>query len=377
MDLNKKLDEWVTQKFISTEQSQAIRTHEEKQPKGNRVLMGIASIGIVALITGVVSIIASNWDFISDEFKLTSYFVIQILLGGAFLRFRHHQGLVRETALSLYALWFVAGIALIAQLYNLQGDGWSVILFWCLLTLPAALIANSRLLPEIWHLAFAYSVLTRMTTKSGEYEIFNAELIVIATSFIFFIVAIMRTATWQFPYYFRRSAQRLSFLAFSALSVIGSFVWVTADSTSFSILEGHYYIIAGLILSILTILYLNHGATKNQKAILSTSLAWITFYSVYPLTYNHPELQIFGCLGFIFWWSLVAALAALVGKARLFDLATLAITVRLIVVYFEVFGSLAATGIGLIISGLVILGLAFSWHYYRRQIMQTLGGGKL
>jgi len=53
--------------------------------------------------------------------------------------------------------------------------------------------------------------------------------------------------------------------------------------------------------------------------------------------------------------------------ARLLNLATAVIGVRILIVYFEVFGSLLGTGIGLVIGGVLTLTLVWLWIRLRQR----------
>ena len=43
-------------------------------------------------------------------------------------------------------------------------------------------------------------------------------------------------------------------------------------------------------------------------------------------------------------------------------------------VYFEVFGSMAQTGLGLIVTGILFLGMARLWQKHRRTFLEKLEG---
>jgi hypothetical protein len=79
-----------------------------------------------------------------------------------------------------------------------------------------------------------------------------------------------------------------------------------------------------------------------------------------------------GAAGFIAVWAAAAAAAAAASMKKLFDIASFVIAIRFIVIYFEVFGSLSMTGIGLIISGAVIIGIAILWNRGRRTVTSRL-----
>jgi hypothetical protein len=93
---------------------------------------------------------------------------------------------------------------------------------------------------------------------------------------------------------------------------------------------------------------------------------------IIPSFVDVGDQPILGCALFIAVWSGAAAIAAANERRRLFDAAALIIGIRFIVVYFQVFGSLAATGLGLILSGSVILGVAYLWYRYRGQVAAAI-----
>ncbi len=81
-------------------------------------------------------------------------------------------------------------------------------------------------------------------------------------------------------------------------------------------------------------------------------------------------------LGTLIWmgvWWLAGLSAVYAGYKILFDAITLLIVVRLFAMYVEVFGSMLATGFGLVVSGALILVLVWLWTKYRHRL--TLGGG--
>ena len=55
--------------------------------------------------------------------------------------------------------------------------------------------------------------------------------------------------------------------------------------------------------------------------------------------------------------------------------ATALLALRLLIIYFEVFGTLLSTGIGLISGGLLTLGLAWLWSRGRREFAAELAPG--
>jgi hypothetical protein len=157
-------------------------------------------------------------------------------------------------------------------------------------------------------------------------------------------------------------------------TVVGAFAWRDTnlnDSIAIGIVSLAPFL--GALLVVFALFERNSPRSiKVSTALLVLLLAaFISVPTVVPL---HDE-KLFGCLFFVLIWSVASIIAVLLHRKRLFDFATLVIGTRLVVVYFEVFGSLAATGVGLILSGVVILGTVFIWHRYRLVLSRFLPGG--
>jgi hypothetical protein len=71
---------------------------------------------------------------------------------------------------------------------------------------------------------------------------------------------------------------------------------------------------------------------------------------------------------------LLSFLFAVLSYQRLFNLCVNLIGLRFLIIYFQVFGSLATTGIGLIVSGLIIIGAVVVWYKSRKKVQAWLGG---
>jgi hypothetical protein len=102
-------------------------------------------------------------------------------------------------------------------------------------------------------------------------------------------------------------------------------------------------------------------------AMVAIGLAFCTL-PIYGVTLS-PFL---GAICFILLWSCAAAAAVFSSYRRLFDLCTFVIGGRLVVVYFEIFGSMVATGLGLILTGVMILAVVYAWYKYRGQAFKWL-----
>ncbi|HTV20731.1 MAG TPA: hypothetical protein VMG12_18735, partial [Polyangiaceae bacterium] len=109
-------------------------------------------------------------------------------------------------------------------------------------------------------------------------------------------------------------------------------------------------------------------AGRAQRSLLAIAFAGCHL----PLFMPHGKWPLVGALAFIVVFAAVALVAHRRGRSRLLHLATAAIAVRLLVIYFEVFGTLLDTGFGLVLGGLLTLLVTWFWARKRRDFDREL-----
>lgn len=375
--LQKKVASWVEQGLITTEQAAHIAAYEDREPDRPWTLYGIAGVGITALVTGVVSLIAANWDDIAPSVKLGCYFLLQAGVGYAFLRSAARPGLVRETWLTLFAPLLLGGIGLIAQIYNLHGDGWQALLLWLTITLPAVWLVQSWALVHGWTATtLLTSVIWASAYHNGDVPEFGRVCIVASVPAALLAVAFFSEHLATFNRFLRGAFVTWGI---AAVLFVGTPVANALWYNSPGVLQLGYLTFpwAALILAAAGAWYRPQATREVRLSTVALLLSCAVFSTLPLLVGDDSEstaVKIFGAAGFFVTWVLAAAAAAYSHHKRWFDLASLVIAVRVVIVYFEVFGSLAMTGLGLIFSGIVILGIAFAWHRFRERVRQQLGG---
>jgi uncharacterized membrane protein len=70
--LKRKFTRWQEAGLISEEQSAAILAFE-KERKSGKLVKDLGTVGIIAILLGVVSLVASNWAALTDEIKLIGH----------------------------------------------------------------------------------------------------------------------------------------------------------------------------------------------------------------------------------------------------------------------------------------------------------------
>jgi uncharacterized membrane protein len=172
---------------------------------------------------------------------------------------------------------------------------------------------------------------------------------------------------------FKLLAEATRTLAFLGLfiggSIAGIMIWYEGLNDSTQVLRRVTYLPwTGLLLA-LPALWTAKGSIDRKVSMgLSVSFVLLAVFTTMPLVLGLGEHEVWGTLlSIVLWWAL-AVTAVYAGHKRIFDTITLMITIRILVVYFEVFGSMLETGIGLVISGIMILGLAWVWYRFRDRL---------
>jgi uncharacterized membrane protein len=371
---------WTERGFISSEQAQKILTFENANPGRSWVASGVAAIGVVAITTGIISTIAANWQSIPDATKLALYFILQVALGIGVWRFSRKPGLARETLLSLFALTVLGGIGLVGQIFHLESDGWQALRFWLILILPITLLAQSKFLPNVW---FAGLCVTLGVWYFSGQSVFSNTLepitrFMLPLTFIYGTIAIGGISDKFECAHFIRAARLWGwFVLLGGVVTVTDGLWASKSIAEIPALPLSAVLapfFASLVAAGAYFLRSRNFEERNGALVLMilAPLSFLLF--ILPLTMQWRGYELLGITFFLLEFSLAAAAAALLNRRRLFDLATFVIAARLIVAYFEVFGSLAATGIGLIISGAVILGAVWGWYRLRSYCAHLIAG---
>jgi uncharacterized membrane protein len=368
--LEKHLETWRHAGLISAEQLQQIQHFEASRPRRSWGVWGILGIGVTAVITGIISVIAANWDAIGDYTKLVSYFALQAGLSALLFRRRNSPGHVRELLITGCAVFVLAGIGLIGQVFHLRSDGWQGLLLWLALVLPLSLLAEGNLLPYLW-VGAAWATSWIWAESFRHLPEASRWWMACAVPVLFAALGLLGSPASALAR-FRGACRVWGLIGLcTAGSLLANITWKEGlrdrdASIGVAVFWG---------CSLLGVL-----AAQRKLSISAATRHWLSaLFLVTALGCSAPLLvsswrsDVLGAVFFLAIWSAAAGAAAAAEQRRLFDLATVVIALRFVVIYFEVFGSLAATGFGLIVSGGVIIGIALVWHRLRARARSWLG----
>ncbi|MNL08418.1 hypothetical protein D3C87_1291370 [compost metagenome] len=360
-----QLKHWQENGLLSEDQLQAILAFEKNKPKNSWALMGFLTLGIAIVVLGIIAIIASNWMEIPDWAKLGTGFAV--LIGSAIGIFKLRTNpslLVTDGLKGFFALSCLAMIGLIAQIYHLKGDGYSTGLLWTAMTLLIISEAKNIFIPLFWNMIFATSVLAGLIINSyaKAYIVEPCSLFVFLLTAVFILLHAFKkdslitktmghtailtwiialsfsSVDWYRDGHFGGALfELLNFLPHYLISLfIAIALW---NEPSLKKLEKKFFLL-GLVMANL-LFSLNFMADGGYFLLVAISIVCLLAFAFFFLSREQP---------------------------RLFNIMLVIIAIKFFEVYVRKFGGLLNTGVGLICTGLVILGIVAGWMKNRQHI---------
>ncbi len=362
MALDRKFEEWMAAGLIDSATADRLRAYEAGHQRPT-LMWAIVGLGLLALLLGVLLVISANWDRIPHGLKLAAHLLALAGLAVAIVQCRRtRRNGWAEAALCGFAGMVMAGIALHAQVFQLVGPGWQALLLWLLLAGPALLLGGATRV-SAWFLAglaLAGPALMAIDTYGlgGWWPLWQG-LAMAMPMLLLGLSLLVQLA----PPGFRAGLREAGIIFVLAAASVVHFAWAESLGRA-DALENLVRFGPVAALTALTVLAARTSHELPQPLVLPLTVGPL-LAGIAALGVPHPEgvaSRLVGLAIFIGMWAWVARGAALCGWSALFAVATAAIAIRIFIVYLELFGSLAATGTGLIVGGVLLVGLGLGWH---------------
>ena len=366
MGLDRKLDEWQAAGLIDASVAEAIR-HFETESSRPIALWATIGIGLFALALGIVLVVAAGWDMIPAGVKLGVHWAMTAAAAAVVWQARKQRRLwVGEGALFLLAALVLAGVALQGQIYQVTSPVWEALAWWALFVTPAIVLAGcTRLTAYTWAgmlavLALAYAAESRLSHVALDIAADNLPAALPPALIVLSLLLGARA--------FAVGVREAGLALLLGGASLAHFAWPIEVSASDA---------AQLAMRLpLAILLAAAGAAlagrlgRGASGVIRISLVAAVIATTLAAAVPHGDSlgpRLFGAFAFFAMWGAVAKAAHDGGWRVLFGIAIGMIAVRLFIVYVELFGGLALTGIGLIVGGLLLIGLTVIWAKLMRR----------
>ncbi|HEY9048923.1 MAG TPA: DUF2157 domain-containing protein [Ohtaekwangia sp.] len=146
----KELPELVEANVIPEETADRIRAYyaQKEDPTPNRLIIVFGILGALLVALGIILIVAHNWDDFSKPvrlfFALLPMLAGQVLCGYTLIR-KQASVAWRESASAFLFLSLAAAIAIVSQVYNIEGTLAGFLFIWMLLGFPIIYIMQSSI----------------------------------------------------------------------------------------------------------------------------------------------------------------------------------------------------------------------------------------
>lgn len=355
MTLKTKIKKWLSAGLISQKQGEAILDYEKStKTKLSWNLYGFLILAAFSVGLGLISLIAANWQFIPVYIKLTGYFFFLGCLGISLLiaKVIKKSLLLFEVLLIFFMLLCLGGIGLISQIYNLKGEAYNALFLWSLITSSVMSVSQRKAAMHIWLIGlYTGFIIWGIHNKDLGFQVIMLACFLVSLFFSMLFhnqkIAKILPALLSKRKAFEEWA---IFFGFASLMILN--VHFFSSDTKISLFK--ISCIGFLeILTFLAIVFSNYKTT--QKYLLAIILSVIFLFFLLPSQYTENRLMLVNTIFSIMIFSLSAFFFITLEKRKLFVLCIVAIIIRLIFFYIEIFTSLTITGLMLISLGLIIM----------------------
>ena len=337
----------------------------------------ISYFGGFTIILGIILIISSNWDKISDFTKISAYIALLIGFHISASLLRKVSPKISQIIYFIIAGYILAGIGLIAQIYNLSSKNGEAYLIWFLLIMPMAIIhRNSRIglmaIISLYHWVNINANLNFYHSFSGSWQ----SQLLYSTAILSSVILIPRTFTY------------LSY-SFDKIKLIGySFLGITTFSMGFAhdiltkekliSLSLHPITIAIIILNAICLTnncIKNFRDKKNLLDVIQLPEFVILLLNIIPLfIFIDHKLLISISYWIIWFWSCGVMIykGEIEKNKTIINIGTWCVMIGIMARFVDLIGTMLITGSMFILFGIALISIAYIGEKYRKNLINKV-----
>ncbi|MEO0588938.1 MAG: DUF2157 domain-containing protein [Pseudomonadota bacterium] len=368
----RKIETWHDAGLIDAQTRAALLAYEAEHARP-LALWAVFGIGALAIGLGLVSVVAANWEDVPGQVRLAIHLA---LLGGALgaVFFKEKQ-LVSASPWALEALTAITAVlgltffGHLGQVYQTSSPLWVPLAMWLALFGPMLLLTGRSWLSAnlvfggaiyaVWEYAFASEALVFSADDPTRPSVWVAAVMALPALFAP-LGGFLRARSTRADFW-RRLEQLALIYALGGASIATALASLDAFGGEETGVLGPAALATFAGVGILTgalvaLVRPTHSGRLSGAILAGSGVTMLLARSV-------SGVDLAAALLFMALWFGVAAAALKAGWRGVFQLAVAAIALRLIILSFELASDLLLSGFGLILSGLLILGIA--WGAYR------------
>ncbi|QUL37073.1 DUF2157 domain-containing protein [Erythrobacter sp. JK5] len=363
----RKIEAWHGAGLIDAETRARLIAYEDEHARP-LALWAVFGIGALAIGLGLISVVAANWDDIPGRVRLAIH--LALIVGALAALFLRERPLRQSHPWAVEALLFVAaalGLTFfghLGQVYQTSSPLWEPLAIWLVLFGPILLLLGRSWLTAAvlvggaiycaWEFSYAQDELVRRI--AGQSPPYIGMALVTALPLFFAPLGAWMRGRGDRPDFWRRIEQLA--LVYAVIGASLSCAIASADGYSASddvISAASQYVraVTGIVAGLLVVVARPGISGRMSGAIVIGAGLTIAFARVVN------DQGVFAALLLMVLWVGIATAALQAGWRWVFQAAVAVIALRLIILSFELASDLLLSGFGLILSGVLILCIAF------------------
>ncbi|QIQ87289.1 DUF2157 domain-containing protein [Erythrobacter sp.] len=368
-----RIARWHEAGLIDAETRDRLVAYEEEHSRPF-ALWAVFGIGALAIGLGLVSLVAANWEEVPGQVRLAVHLA---LIAGAFAAL-----LLREERLAAASPWAVEALVFVTaalgltffghlgQVYQTSAPLWEPLAVWLALFGPLMLatgrgwpVAAALVGGAIWCAWEYHSALGGFLVRRTEEPAWPWLALMTALPVLFApLGAALRSRSARADFWRRVEQCGLAYTIagasiFAALASVGAF-----ESEPGALDPASQLVRAAVALVAGALVAAARPTLSGRMAGGIIALAGL----VTAVVFGANDVTVLAAALFMALWVGIAAAALVAGWRGVFQLAVGVIVLRLIVLSFELASDLLLSGFGLILSGVLVLGIAWAaWRVSR------------
>ena len=351
------MEDWLSHNLITREQALKIMGHEQQKIRRPWILYGFLALGVIVIGLGLISLAAANWANLSDEIKLLWSFLLLFFVAKGIYRARIKERLILfESLLILFMLLILASITLISHIYHTGGEYGQALLLWSAITTPLAMISTYFYIPFFWMGGLCVGIPYALWNTFHFPDIqSHPPLIFMSLPPIFFLLKVLQQRINPE----RQPARAMNFWIFISLVAALSSAEIDLEYSRIALDLSAF--IPAYIFMTLSALWV---WTKSQYEKVAKHLLLLAM-GIYMVPFHFPLLNIESKVAYaactLFFLTVMANFYSCLKNKQLFHIFLILIGLRFLILYFQAIGGLAATGWGLVTTGIFIMLMVAGW----------------
>ena len=363
-NIESKIDAWLAAEIIDEATADRIRAFENA-PKRPLMLWAIIGIGALTILLGIISLVAANWDVIGAETKLAIHLALFVTAAAVY----YWRSLRADAADDYYfndaQLVIIGALGLsfpphLGQAYQLDGPIWPIMLAWLVAFSPLMLLRGRGWPVALGWMAALFTFIISFMNEKSEISSDHYNWIFGAHDAI--LIALPIAAGYAASWLNTRSDRdwfwpRLEQLGLVwQLGVTSMLVLTTTDLMQGNSNNHMLMVPLAVLMVMMPLPLLKFAVTAEAKGALAVAAACAVALLIASLGLPGTVLP---ALLFIAFWVAIAFASLIPGWRALFQVAVAVVALRVIILSFELSDDLFSSGLGLVLSGFVMLGVAW------------------